>query len=312
MMPPSDSTIRLPPSGRVLSILHEDPRVPLHWLACARHAHELRVVVHSRMAPQRLGQHLPLDRIEFKWLSETMDPHAMSPTLERIQHAISTRVASDGGIIWLDAVEYLIHRQGFDAFLAFTRSLADELVNTGWTVLLPFTPLSLEGTEVAHLRREAMPFDVEMAAPIREMEAEPAAELLAEPVEEGGADEEVIDASDDAPTPPPASPLVLLSTIAGAALTPAVLRRRQAQWVEMGFEVSALDHAVTLEPAARHAAYLEVEERVRHAVELDRRIAMAEVRGHRVEAVKMRFRIMQLTGLDAVEGRLDELLGGEI
>jgi hypothetical protein len=38
---------------------------------------------------------------------------------------------------------------------------------------------------------------------------------------------------------------------------------------------------------------------------------MIEMRGHMVEAVKMRFRILQLTGLTAIENRLDELLAGE-
>jgi len=38
---------------------------------------------------------------------------------------------------------------------------------------------------------------------------------------------------------------------------------------------------------------------------------MIEVRGHVVEATKMRFRIMQLTGLDDVERELDEILQGQ-
>ena len=38
---------------------------------------------------------------------------------------------------------------------------------------------------------------------------------------------------------------------------------------------------------------------------------MIEIRGHTVEAAKMRFRIMQLTGLDDVELQLDEILQGE-
>ena len=54
-----------------------------------------------------------------------------------------------------------------------------------------------------------------------------------------------------------------------------------------------------------------IEERIRRAIECERRIQMIEVRGHAVEAAKMRFRIMQLTGLDDVEATLDRLLQGE-
>ena len=234
-----------------------------------------------------------------------MDPHALSPSLERIHHAISTRIATDGGIIWLDAVEYLIHRQGFDAFLSFTRSLADELTGSDWTVLLPFTPLSMEGTEIAHLRREAMPFDIgSILTP-----APPEISEIGDDVEE--VPESIDTEHETVESKPPESKLQMLSSIAEAALTPAVLNRRIVQWAEMGFDVSDLERAMNVENTERYVIYRDVEERVRRAVECDRRIQMIEIRGHTVEATKMRFRIMQLTGLDDVENALDEILQGD-
>jgi hypothetical protein len=269
------------------------------------HEFSTNVSIFSRLSPQRLGQHLSLDKIEFKWLSETMDPHSLSPSLERIHHAISTRVVTDSGIIWLDAVEYLIHRQGFDAFMAFTRSLADELSGTEWTVLLPFTPLSLEGTEIAHLRREAMPFEIRSISYPTTENITP--EL--DPVNEQPT-VEIIEA-EDLSSDVQESPVKMLSTIAEAALTTAVLSRRIEQWVNMGFDVSSLDQALNLENENRYEIYCDVEERVRRAVECERRIQMIEIRGYAVEATKMRFRIMQLTGLNDVENQLDEILDGE-
>ena len=303
------SPVTLPRKGRVFSILSEDPRSPLHWLAMVVHEFGTPVSVFSRLSPQRLSQHIDLQKIEFKWLSESMDPHALSPSLERIHHSISTRIASDSGIIWLDAVEYLIHRQGFDAFLAFTRSLADELNGTDWTVLFPFTPLSLDGTEIAHLRREAMPFE------IGQLVTEAGAVSIVEYAEPEQVEEVVQNiVQDDTETPQviEESSVVMLSTIAEAALTPAVLSRRIKQWVDMGFDVSSLEHSMNSDDTKRYQIYREVEENVRRAVECERRIQMIEIRGHTVEAAKMRFRIMQLTGLGAVEAKLDELLSGAI
>jgi len=270
--------------------------------------HELdaQIFVFSRLSPQRLGQHLKLDRIEFKWLSESMDSHALSPSLERIHHAISTRIATDGGIIWLDAVEYLIHRQGFDAFLSFTRSLADEITGSEWTVLLPFTPLSMDGTEIAHLRREAMPFEID---PI----STPPSPEISDIIRDN--DDEVPELDDVEPehieTNPIISNIQMLSSISEAALTPAVLTRRILQWDEMGFDTTDLEPAMSLDNADRYEIYRSVEERVRRAVECERRIQMIEVRGYTVEATKMRFRIMQLTGLDDVESMLDQILQGQ-
>ena len=300
----------LPPVGRVLSILSEDPRAPLHWLAMVQHELGARVSVFSRLSPQRLGQHLRLDRIEFKWLSESIDSHSLPPSLERIHHAISTRIATDGGIIWLDGVEFLIHRQGFDAFLAFTRSLADELTGTDWSLMLPFSPLSLEGTAVAQLRREASPFEIQVA-PRPAVSAESDVPAPA-PAPLSGAEETEIEVEVEAEVSlPEVGGLTMLTSIASAALSPAVLMRRRAQWQEMGFDVTELDHALTLDDEGRYAIYRAVENRVRRAIECERRLRMIEMRGHMVEAVKMRFRILQLTGLTAIENRLDELLAGE-
>ena len=303
-----NSTLTLPQKGRVLSILSEEPRAPFHWLAMLEHELGTTISVYTRLSPQRLSQHLNLMKIEFKWLSESMDPHALSPSLERIHHAISTRIVSDSGLIWLDAVEYLIHRQGFDAFLAFTRSLADELNGSEWTVLLPFTPLSMDGTEIAHLRREAMPFE------IRDISPPPMDSIVIE--SESKVQEEVLDTNNieeesESPNETPQSTLVMLSSIGEAALSPAVLSRRMAQWMDMGFDVSSLEQAMNASPAERYNIYREVEESVRRAIECERRIQMIEIRGHTVEAAKMRFRIMQLTGLDDVENQLDEILQGE-
>ena len=304
-------TLSPPLAGRVFSVVTEEPREPLHWLALLEHELSTNVVIYSRLSPQRLGQHIKLDRIEFKWLSENMDVHALSPSLERIHHAISTRIATDQGIIWVDGVEYLIHRQGFDAFLSFTRSLADELTGSDWTVLLPYSPLSLEPTEIAHLRREAIPFKIPIYAspepvdvPVEEPQNEPV--LIESVTEEMGTEEEPV------LIPNTVGKLKLLSTIPRASFTPAVLKRRIGQWTNMGFDVSELEFALHTETEKGYSVYQEVEERIRRAVECERRIQMIEIRGHLVEAAKMRFRILQLTGLDSIESRLDELLSGAI
>ena len=307
----SRGTLSPPLAGRVFSVVTEEPREPLHWLALLEHELSTNVVIYSRLSPQRLGQHIKLDRIEFKWLSENMDVHALSPSLERIHHAISTRIATDQGIIWVDGVEYLIHRQGFDAFLSFTRSLADELTGSDWTVLLPYSPLSLEPTEIAHLRREAIPFKIPIFAsnePVDETVEDPQNEpVLTESVtEEMGTEEE------PELIPTTVGKLKLLSTIPKASFTPAVLKRRIGQWTNMGFDVSELEFALYTETEKGYSVYQEVEQRIRRAVECERRIQMIEIRGHLVEAAKMRFRILQLTGLDSIESRLDELLSGAI
>ena len=304
-------TLAAPPAGRIFSVVTEDPRSPLHWLALLKHEIKENIVVYSRLSPQRLGQHLNLNQIEFKWLSESIDPHSLSPSLERIHHAISTRISSDRGLIWVDGVEYLIHRQGFDAFLSFTRSLADELSGSEWTVLLPYSPLSIDATELAHLRREAIPFNIPQISDVSEEAYTEIAEIDNQIIAEDATDNMAVVVEEEK-LPEEQLTLNLLSTIPQASLTPSVLSRRIQQWQDMGLDVSELHHAVNAEPDIAYQSYVAVEALVRRAVECEKRIRMIEIRGHLVEAAKMRFRILQLTGIEAVETRLDDILSGSI
>ena len=57
-----------------------------------------------------------------------------------------------------------------------------------------------------------------------------------------------------------------------------------------------------------YALYRVVEEKVRTAVELDRRVDILESRGDSSNAMSFRFRIRQLTGLEEVWRSLDILL----
>ena len=298
----------IPPIGRVFSVLTDDPRAPLHWLAMLNHEQHISICVYSRLSPQRLANHISLQSIEFKWLSENQDPHAITPSLEMIHHSISTRIASDGGIIWLDGVEFLISRHGFDGFLSFTRSMTDEISGTNWTLMLPFTPLSLDGTQIAHLRREASPYQLSTTVENVSRGDDPEDEIDESHVELN------VDESDDLLAEHTQLPvhqhLKMLSTIVKAALTPAVLTRRIQQWEDMGFDISELEAAKHLTGDERYEIYREVEENIRRAIECERRIQMVELRGHTLEAAKMRFRIMQLTGLSDVESKLDGLLSG--
>ena len=304
----SQYSLEMPARGRVFSVVSKNPRSPLHWLAMMKHENTVTTCIYTRLSPQRLSQHLNLSSTEFHWLSESNVDYALSPSLEHIHHSISTRISSDSGIIWLDAVEYLIQRQGFDSFLAFTRSLADELNGTQWTVLLPFTPLSLDGTEIAHLRREAMPFEVQSPAKIEvETEVENA---TIESSTIADVDVELTTVIEE--TEPIQGGLKMLSSIPEQAFTTAVLSRRIEQWSSMGFDVSELEMALVAETGDGYKIYLDVEQRVRRAVECERRIQMIEIRGHKVEAAKMRFRIMQLTGLSNIESKLDAILDGGV
>jgi hypothetical protein len=77
----------------------------------------------------------------------------------------------------------------------------------------------------------------------------------------------------------------------------------------MGFDVSELEPALKYQDMEHaYALYRVVEEKVRLAVELDRRVDLLMSRGDISNATAFRFRIRQLTGIREVWNSLDILL----
>jgi hypothetical protein len=85
------------------------------------------------------------------------------------------------------------------------------------------------------------------------------------------------------------------------------LRRRLLQWRRMGFDVSDLEPALDAEPDRMETLYRDVEQRVRFAIDLGRRL---DAYAHALEPKHVerdRFRLRQLTGLADIASRLDDL-----
>ncbi|PXY71195.1 MAG: hypothetical protein CXX83_00210 [Methanobacteriota archaeon] len=300
-------------SGRVYGIQLDDPRSGYVWLQKMTASNSTTIVL-SRLSPQRLGRWISLESIEFHWLSSANEPHAIEPALERLHHLITTSTEDGDGIIWLDAVEYLGSRHGFDALMNFVQSVGDSVAGSGWTVILPYNPLAFEATQVARLRREAVSIKIdeidsspdESGGPESHSEDhETKAEVFEVDRREPGEDE--VDYETAAVEVEPG--LLMLSRIPLASLSRAVLQRRLEQWQSMGFDVGELEPVLLEDDREnRHNRYLVYEEKVRRAVECERRIRELESLGFNADATKLRFRIMQLTGLDDVELRLERLL----
>lgn len=79
------------------------------------------------------------------------------------------------------------------------------------------------------------------------------------------------------------------------------LRRRIMQWRRMGFDVSDLEVALLQDPQEREHCYRRVESDVRRAIDLDRLLTQMQHELHPAHVERDRFRLRQLTGLDAIE-----------
>lgn len=95
--------------------------------------------------------------------------------------------------------------------------------------------------------------------------------------------------------------LVMLTRLPETGFTKQILRKRILQWRRMGLDVSEVEPALHFADSEAHALYSKVEEKVRRAVELERRIDTKESELTASELTTSKFRIRQLTGLDELE-----------
>jgi len=301
-----------PGSSRVYGIQLDDPREGYVWLQQMA-ANDRTLLVLSRLAPTRLSRWINLQTIRFHWVTNRQDNFAIDPALEKINHFLNSTISTGSGIIWLDAVEYLSDLHGFDALIHFIQTLADELVDTDWTLVLPYSPLAFESTQVAKIRREAPNFNIADKPTTENTSSETTEDLnhndghkVSETTDE---DEGLNGQNDDSSAIEIEPGLVVLSRIPEKSLSRAILQRRLEQWKGMGFDVGELEPVVLVnDRSVRHQRYFAYEEKVRRATECERRIRELEQLGFTTIATKLHFRIMQLTGLDEVESEIEKLL----
>jgi len=288
----------------------EDPREGYVWLQQMNTA-KRQIVVLSRLSPAKLSRWINLEAVDFHWITSKIDSYAIDPALERLKHFIDTLVTDGEGIIWLDAVEYLVDSHGFASSIQFIQSIGDALMETNWTMVMPYSPLAFQSTEVAKIRREAPNFVSSIEMGEDEIDSDDI-----QPVdgaiglnESSESKSEALESVAESPHIEVEPGLIVLSRIPEKSLSRAILQRRIEQWAKMGFEVSELEPLLLVdEREQRYARYFDFEEKIRRATECERRIRELEQLGFTTVSTKLRFRIMQLTGIDDVENQLQKLL----
>lgn len=264
------------------------------------------VMLFTRLPPRRLLGKVDLNSVESLWLTERDAANALNPSLERIASRIRDKIAEKSGIIVLDGLEHLMSQHGFAAVLTFLRAMIDDLSTTSWSLLIPVEPLAFETTEIARLRREAPVWAIPQSG-------EKDTDNLAQ--EEDSVKDEIVqtESESDLPTYDTSDDgsikLVHLTKLPRAGFNSSILRRRILAWRRMSLDVSELEPAMKYQDIDRaYALYRVVEEKVRTAVELDRRIDLLEAIGDSANATSFRFRTRQLTGLEEIWRSLDILL----
>lgn len=258
---------------------------------------EGHVLLLSRLPQRRLLEHIDLDKVEAYWVTSQDVNGAIQPSLDQIFDLVSNRLENHTGIAVIEGIEWLISIHGFPDVLNLVMRLKDSLHRKPWSLLLVVAGEVLNPVQRSQWQREApfwvIPKKVELEE-VEVVDSEPTTENIVQ---------ENSDESDNH------NSLSFLVRIPREGYSVDVVRRRILQWRRMGLDVSSAEPALFQQSDDDgYEIYKSVEDKVRWAVELDNRLDILMERGHVSEVTKMRFRVRQLTGLDAIESRIDELI----
>ena len=129
----------IPKIGTVTTLPITDITAAADWLKYVLAMNETSLVVVSRLSPKRFNSIIPLDEIKYHWMTNKNTPVGIEPSLERVNHLLQEYVRTGKGIIWLEGLEYLSSKHGFNPVLTFIRALVDEMSKTNWSLILPFS-----------------------------------------------------------------------------------------------------------------------------------------------------------------------------
>ena len=254
------------------------------------------VLLLSRLPQRRLIEHIDLDKVEAYWVTTQDVAGSIQPSLDQISDLITKRVENHTGIAIIEGIEWLVSLHGFSEVLKFSMSLKDSLHRKTWSILLVVAEEIFDDIQSAKWHREAPSWEVPKKVELTEIAVseDEDIDLSSENAED------MVDSN---------TSLSFLVRIPKEGYSKEIARRRILQWRRMGLDVSAAEPALFQESDEKgFEIYKLVEEKVRRAIELDNRLDILEEKGLKSEVTKLRFRVRQLTGLDDVEKRIDELI----
>jgi len=277
--------------GQVYSCNFADGTTMFEWIDLTSQSKDDHLVFVSRLPHRRLLDRIDVSKVETYWMTHRVGQAHIAPDLEQLHKLVLSRISNHHGCIILEGLEWLVTLHGETVVLNFVRSLRDDLHRTQWSILIPIKPLAFNSIWLARFHREAP--DIYLMIEDHAEEVIHNEEVdVEEPKTEAASTEEGLPV------------LVMLNRLPKVGFTKSILRKRILQWRRMGLDVSEVEPALHLGPAASYDLYAVVEEKVRRAVELEQLVDATQEHLTASEQTTCKFRIRQLTGFDDIQAML--------
>ena len=281
-------------SGRIYSIQAENSIEFVDKIDRLDLSIDIDQIFVSRLPPSRLLDVLDISSIRCYWLTSSQGTGTLEPSLEKINHFLESTLDDGEGIVFLEGLEWLTSLHGFESVYSMIRTISERISMSDWTVYIAISPSSFDQRELSRFYREAPVLNWKNdETKLTEMESN----LSQHDHTANTRSSLEMDLNEDG-TPK----LVMLTKLPKSGFTKQILQRRILQWRRMGLDTAEVESSLYHEDVElMYTEYIQIEENVRRAVELERFI-LAEVKDSQERTVAL-FRIRQLTGLDELENR---------
>ena len=281
-------------SGRIYSIQAENSAEFIEKIDQLDLSVDMDQIFVSRLPQSRLLDVLDISSIRCYWLTSSQGTGTIEPSLEKINHFLESTLGDGEGIVFLEGLEWLTSLHGFESVHSMIRTFSERISMSAWTVYIAISPGGFDQRELSRIYREAPV----LSATIDEQKFTETESNLSQYDHTASIRSSLeMDLNEDG-TPK----LVMLTKLPKSGFTKQILQRRILQWRRMGLDTAEVESSLYHEDMDRmYAEYIQIEENIRRAVELERFI-LAEVKDSQERTVAL-FRLRQLTGLDELENR---------
>ena len=256
------------------------------------------VVCYSRLPMRQLLRYIPSNKAEMWWLTDREDQRAVAPDIQALETHVSGQLGPPGSLVIVEGLDWMASRSGEEATLAWLQRLDAAVRERGIDVVLPVDPLSLS---VHFWRRLSGLAPLLEQALTEKLEASDGGDRHVAEVAETDTVVEIVRADERVLTHLVGLPL--------AGFNKTLLAKRMLQWKRMGFDLSALEPALSMNDMREiHAVYASVETDIRQAIDGLRLMEHHHGRLSVSEREVFNYRMMSLTDVDQHVLELEQLI----
>ena len=243
------------------------------------------VACYSRLPMRQLLRYIPSNLAEMWWLTDREDQRAVAPDIETLDAHVNGQLGPPGSLLIVEGLDWLASRSGEEVTLAWLQRLDAAVRERDIDVVLPVDPLSLR----VHFWRRLSGLAPLLEQPLTErLDAVDSGHRSVVEVAQSDTRREIVRADERV--------LTHLVSLPLAGFNKTLLAKRMLQWKRMGFDLSALEPALSMNDIQEvHAVYAAVETDIRLAIDGLRLMEHHHGRLSVSEREMFNFRMMSLT-----------------